>query len=55
LPRQRIAQQLNKGELVVLNLAQAPDQDNFIAWKISNKGKGLAALTKNITATIREK
>jgi len=55
LPRQRIEQQLNQGELVVLNLAKMPEQDNFIAWKITNKGKGLAALTKKVATTIREK
>jgi DNA-binding transcriptional LysR family regulator len=49
LPRQRIEQQLSKGELIALNLAQESDQDNFIAWKISNKGKGLQALTKKLT------
>jgi DNA-binding transcriptional LysR family regulator len=49
LPRKRIEQQLNKGELIALDLAQNSDHENFIAWKIINKGKGLQALTKILT------
>ena len=52
LPRQRIQQPLNKGELIVLDLAEDSDHENFLAWKISNKGKGLQALTQNLTAAI---
>ncbi|MFT6758429.1 MAG: DNA-binding transcriptional LysR family regulator [Chitinophagales bacterium] len=50
LPRQRIEQQLNSGELISLGLAHDSDHENFLAWKISNKGKGLQALTKKLTA-----
>jgi DNA-binding transcriptional LysR family regulator len=49
LPRQLIQQQLNSGELIVLALAQNPDHENFLAWKITNKGKGLQALTQKLT------
>ena len=51
LPRQRIQQQLDKGELVALDLDEDPENENFLAWKISNKGKGLQALTKKLLAT----
>jgi DNA-binding transcriptional LysR family regulator len=50
LPRQRIQQQLDKGELIALELEQDPNHENFLAWKISNKGKGLQALTQRLMA-----
>ena len=50
LPQQRIQQQLNKGELIALALAKGPAPESFLAWKISNKGKGLQALTKRLSA-----
>lgn len=50
LPRQRIQQQLSNGELIALNLAEGSDHENFLAWKISSKGKGLQALTERLTA-----
>ena len=49
LPRQRIQHQLNKGELIALDLGEGSDNENFLAWKISNKGKGLQALTQKLT------
>lgn len=53
LPRQRIEQQLDKGELVALDLPRDSDHENFLAWKISNKGRGLQALTKKLTKGLR--
>lgn len=50
LPRQRIQKQLNNGELIPLILAENPAHENFLAWKISNKGKGLQALTQRLSA-----
>ncbi|MFT7222216.1 MAG: DNA-binding transcriptional LysR family regulator [Candidatus Azotimanducaceae bacterium] len=50
LPRQRIQKRLDKGELIALELEQDPSHDNFLAWKISNKGKGLQALTQKLMA-----
>jgi DNA-binding transcriptional LysR family regulator len=50
LPQQRIQQHLNKGELIALDLAADSDPENFLAWKISNKGKGLQALTERLSA-----
>ena len=50
LPRQRIQQQLNKGDLIALDLVEDADPENLLAWKISNKGKGLQALTKRLSA-----
>ena len=52
LPRQRIQKQLNSGELIPLVLVEDPDLDNFLAWKISNKGKGLQALTQRLSAVL---
>ena len=47
LPRHRIQHHIDNGELVVLKLgAKKPAYDNFIAWKISNKGKVLQTLSK---------
>ncbi|MGK0501234.1 MAG: DNA-binding transcriptional LysR family regulator [Oceanicoccus sp.] len=48
LPRQLIEQQLNKGELLALALAENTDHENFLVWKIANKGKGLQALTQKL-------
>ncbi len=50
LPRQRIQRELNNGELIPLVLAGDAAHDNFLAWKISNKGKGLQALTTRLAA-----
>ncbi len=50
LPRQRIQKQLNNGELISLVLAEDSAHDNYLAWKISNKGKGLQALTQRLSA-----
>ena len=50
LPRERIQKQLKNGELIPLVLAGHPAHDSFLAWKISNKGKGLQALTQRLSA-----
>ena len=52
LPRQRIQKQLNNGELIPLVLAEGPAHDIFLAWKIGNKGKGLQALTRQLSAAL---
>lgn len=52
LPRQRIQKQLNSGELIALNLSEGSDHENFLAWKISNKGKGLRVLTQRLSAVL---
>jgi DNA-binding transcriptional LysR family regulator len=45
LPRNRIKRHLSSGELVSIKLAEIlPPQDLFMAWKITNKGKGLNKL-----------
>lgn len=46
LPRKRIQQYLESGELKELKLANVSNHEYFMAWKISNKGKGLQALTQ---------
>jgi DNA-binding transcriptional LysR family regulator len=50
LPRGRIQTYLNSGELIELVLAGNAAPDNFLAWKISNKGKGLKVLTQRLSA-----
>ena len=49
LPRQRIQPLLDNGELIQLKLGKGPAHENYLAWKISNKGKGLQALTRLLT------
>jgi DNA-binding transcriptional LysR family regulator len=50
LPRQRIQQHLNSGALIPLDLGKEDTLENFLAWKISNKGKALKALTQRLVA-----
>lgn len=50
LPIARIQPQLDSGELLPLNLGKTAQPGNFLAWKISNKGKGLQALTRMLSA-----
>ena len=50
LPRKRIQQYLDSAELKELRLGEISNHEYFIAWKISNKGKGLQALTQLLTA-----
>jgi DNA-binding transcriptional LysR family regulator len=46
LPKYLIQKHIETGELVIVDLAQQPrPQDLFMAWKITNKGKGLNKLT----------
>lgn len=49
LPRNRIEQYLENGKLKQLNIAGEGNQrGNYMAWKISNKGKGLQVLTQQL-------
>ena len=50
LPLERIKRQLDSGELIKLELDENSVHENFLAWKISNKGKGLQALTARLSA-----
>lgn len=50
LPRKRIQSLLDNGELKELKLANVSNHECFMAWKISNKGKGLQALTQLLSA-----
>lgn len=45
LPRHTVEQYLQSGEFVEINLEDSNTAECFLAWKISNKGKGLKALT----------
>ena len=49
LPRHRIQHHLDSGRLTHLKL-QRPNPENYIAWKISNKGKALQALSRLLIA-----
>lgn len=51
LPKHRIQPYLDKGQLIELKLESAP-VENFLAWKISNKGKALQALTQLLSARL---
>jgi DNA-binding transcriptional LysR family regulator len=53
VPLERIKRELDDGKLVKLNLDRGSVLDNFLAWKISNKGKGLQALTKRLSAVFQ--
>ena len=50
MPRKRIQRYLDNGALKELKLANISHHDYFMAWKISNKGKGLQALTQRLAA-----
>ncbi len=50
LPSHRIQQYLDNGELKQLKLGSISKHEYYIAWKISNKGKGLQALTQQLIA-----
>ncbi|MFK7734218.1 MAG: LysR family transcriptional regulator [Pseudomonadales bacterium] len=54
LPRQRIQAQLDSGELIPLALPEDPTLDTFLAWKISNKGKGLKDLTQRLSVVFAQ-
>jgi DNA-binding transcriptional LysR family regulator len=46
LPRHRIAGQLESGALLELMLESDDTAESYLAWKISNKGKGLSVLAR---------
>ena len=48
LPRHRIQYLIDNGELIELKIEKKGTAENFIAWKISNKGKALQALSKQL-------
>lgn len=48
LPRHRIQPYIDNGDLIELSLAEDSTLDHFIAWKSSNKGKGLQLLSKEL-------
>ncbi len=50
LPRYRIQHHLDSGRLVELQLGNITNSDIFLAWKISNKGKALQELTRQLAA-----
>lgn len=54
LPRHRIQTLLDRGELIDIGTTQPPNHGNFIAWKVSNKGKGLQVLSKAIAAAFEQ-
>lgn len=46
LPRHRIRDELKAGELIELLLERGGKAESYLAWKLSNKGRGLAVLTR---------
>lgn len=48
LPKHRVQGYLDKGLLLRLGIEQKSNAESFLAWKISNKGKGLRAITDKI-------
>ncbi|CAA0112302.1 HTH-type transcriptional regulator YhaJ [BD1-7 clade bacterium] len=46
LPRKRVQALLDSGELRQMAITQGALTENFLAWKISHKGRGLRALTQ---------
>lgn len=50
LPRSRVQQHLDSGRLFELSLGDSPANESFLAWKISNKGMGLKALSQLLAA-----
>jgi|TARA_B110000967_G_scaffold46817_1_gene47270 DNA-binding transcriptional LysR family regulator len=52
LPRRRIQTHLDQGRLIGLDSNQTSPVENFLAWKLGNKGKGLQSLTKQFTEAL---
>ncbi len=50
LPHNRIQAYLDSGVLTELSLGEVTNYEYFLAWKISNKGKGLQALSRLLVA-----
>ena len=50
LPKHRIQSYLDEGALLPLGIEQKDNSESFLAWKISNKGKGLRAITDMLIA-----
>ena len=52
LPKHRIQSYLDNGQLIELKLDAGGAVDNFLAWKMSNKGKALQALTQLLSSKL---
>jgi DNA-binding transcriptional LysR family regulator len=50
LPKHRIQGYLDEGALLPLGIQEQDNAGSFLAWKISNKGKGLRAITDKLIA-----
>jgi DNA-binding transcriptional LysR family regulator len=50
LPKHRIQTYLEEGVLLPLDIQQNDSSESFLAWKISNKGKGLRSITDKLIA-----
>ena len=50
LPKHRIQGYLDEGTLLPLVIEEQNNAGSFLAWKISNKGKGLRAITNKLIA-----
>jgi len=52
LPGHRVRGHLEAGSLVELKLDETTNHESFLAWKISNKGKGLQTLTGLLASSL---
>ena len=50
LPRHRIQHLLDSGKLIQLKSSKDRALENFLSWKLTNKGKGLHLLTEQLLA-----
>lgn len=50
LPRHRVQSLIDEEKLMIVSLGEGEIPDSYLAWKVSNKGKGLNALTKHFIA-----
>jgi len=55
LPKHRVQGYLNKGVLLPLDIEKQNNAESFLAWKVSNKGKGLRALTEMLMVEKRRR
>lgn len=54
LPEQEISEYLENGTLLALPYSESNIHGNYMAWKLSNKGKGLKALTNILGRQLKE-
>lgn len=53
LPRHRVQHFIDSGELLALNLGKVSEFGSFIAWKASNKGRGVQVLSQQLAEALK--